>query len=315
MNPQNACCAVGRDESQAITDPIAITPQSADTTEMIKLDGGSFLMGSNDRTFPADGEAPVREVTLDPFWIDATAVTNAQFTQFVDATGYVTEAERFGWSFVFFAFLPKNAPPLRSVPAAPWWRQVFKADWRRPEGFNSTIDMRQNHPVVHVSWHDAAAYARWAGKKLPTEAQWEFAARGGLKQKQYPWGDKLLTNGKHRCNIWQGKFPTLNTKRDGFVGTCPVRAFRPNRYGLYNMTGNVWEWCADWFSPDFHQRDTRINPQGPPIGTAKVMKGGSYLCHKSYCNRYRVGARTYNTADSSTGHMGFRLVCEGMRIE
>jgi len=312
MSEQNSCCTVPRDGQTQILDAVAVpATKSAETTNMVKLDGGSFLMGSNDRTFPADGEAPIREITLDPFWIDETTVTNAQFAQFIDATGYVTEAERFGWSYVFYAFLPKDAPPLRSVQSAPWWRQVFGADWRRPEGFDSTISARHDHPVVHVSWHDAAAYATWCGKRLPTEAEWEYAARGGLRQKKYPWGDKLIPNGKHRCNIWQGKFPTLNTKKDGFVGTCPVREFRPNRYGLYNMTGNVWEWCADWFSPAFHQRDTRKNPQGPLTGTAKVMKGGSYLCHKSYCNRYRVGARTQNTPDSSTRHTGFRLVLAG----
>lgn len=309
---QHACCGASRPPAEK---PIARTSieraATCSTDGMVRLEGGTFLMGSRDRSFPADGEGPVREVVLDPFWIDATAVTNAQFAQFVDATSYITEAERFGWSFVFFGFLPEDTPPLRSVPQAPWWRQVFGAEWRKPEGFDSTVADRPDHPVVHVSWHDAQAYAAWCGKRLPTEAEWEFAARGGLRQKKYPWGNKLLPNGQHRCNIWQGKFPSLNTQRDGYVGTCPVDAFRPNRYGLYNMTGNVWEWCADWFSPTFHQQEKRHNPQGPPIGTVKVIKGGSYLCHKSYCNRYRVGARSHNTPDSSTGHMGFRLVADG----
>lgn len=278
---------------------------------MVHLDGGTFLMGSTDPSFPQDGEAPIREVILPPFWIDTCAVTNEQFAAFVTETGYTTEAERFGWSFVFHLFLPAEHPPTRSVQGAPWWRQVFGANWRQPEGGPSGIAKRMNHPVVHVSWNDAVAYANWCGKRLPTEAEWEFAARGGLVQKRFPWGDRLVVNGKHRCNIWQGKFPTANTKKDGFAGTCPVDWFRPNKYGLFNMSGNVWEWCADWFST-VRPAGKQFNPQGALRGTAKVMKGGSYLCHKSYCNRYRVGARTSNTPDSSTGHMGFRLVADGV---
>jgi formylglycine-generating enzyme required for sulfatase activity len=161
---------------------------------------------------------------------------------------------------------------------------------------------------VHVSWNDASAYADWAGKRLPTEAEWEYAARGGLEQKLYPWGDDLTPAGRHLCNIWQGEFPTHDTAEDGYAGTCPVDAFPPNGFELYSVAGNVWEWCLDWFSPDFHRIATRVNPVGPPSGTAKVMKGGSYLCHASYCNRYRVAARTSNTPDSSTTNTGFRCV-------
>ena len=276
---------------------------------MVLLEGGSFLMGTEYKNgFPSDGEGPVREVELNPFWIEPYAVTNKRFSQFIEATGYKTESETFGWSFVFHLFLPKNFPPTRAVPGSEWWRQVFGADWRHPEGPQSNIEGREDHPVVHISWNDAVRYANWAGKRLPTEAEWEYAARGGLKQKKYPWGDSLLRNGKHQINIWQGKFPDKNTGKDGFLGTCPVDQFRPNNYGLYNMSGNVWEWCSDWFHPTFHVQAARKNPAGPPAGQAKVMKGGSYLCHKSYCNRYRVGARTHNTPDSATGHMGFRLV-------
>lgn len=317
-----ACCAVGRTPSDSLlkqpiqqtkprsngpcsNGPCSKVPCSKDG--MVALDGGTFLMGSNDSTFPADGEGPVREVTVSPFWIDKCAVTNTQFKQFVDETGYVTEAEQFGWSFVFHAFVPETVKTA-GIVATPWWRQVFGATWFAPEGIGSTIDARRNHPVVHVSWHDAVAYANWCGKRLPTEAEWEFAARGGLKQKTYPWGNQLTPEGKHRCNIWQGKFPVTNTQQDGYMGTCPVDAFRPNRFGLFNMTGNTWEWCADWFSPTFHQQDTRQDPRGMESGTSKVLKGGSYLCHRSYCNRYRVSARTSNTPDSTTGHMGFRLV-------
>jgi formylglycine-generating enzyme required for sulfatase activity len=275
---------------------------------MVRLEGGAFLMGSDDLSFPADGEGPVREVRVAPFWIDTFAVSNADFADFVEATGYVTEAEGFEWSFVFHLFLPADFPPTRAMAAAPWWRQVFGADWRHPEGPHSDIAARMNHPVVHVSWNDALTYAAWAGKRLPTEAEWEYAARGGLEQTRYPWGDQLSPKGKYRCNIWQGTFPTNNTGKDGYLGTAPVDAFQANGFGLYNAVGNVWEWCADWFSADFHRDGPRDNPQGPPAGEARVTKGGSYLCHASYCNRYRLGARTHNTPDSSTGHMGFRLV-------
>lgn len=311
MDNQSSCCTVSRNSSGGKVASSA-NQANGNTDGMILLDGGSYLMGTDyKKGFPADGEGPVREVKVDPFWIDPHVITNAQFADFVEETGYVTEAEHFGWSFVFHLFLPEDFPSTRGVAEVPWWRQVYGAIWRQPEGEGSSIEDRMTHPVVHVSWNDAVAYASWAGKRLPTEAEWEFAARGGLRQKKYPWGDRLLINDKHQCNIWQGEFPTRNSAQDGYVGTCPVDAFKPNRFGLYNMSGNVWEWCSDWFSPSFHQRPqpgARANPAGPPTGTHKVMKGGSYLCHKSYCNRYRVGARTSNTPDSSTGHMSFRLV-------
>lgn len=264
-------------------------------------------MGADDREgFAADGEGPVRKVTLRPFWIDATSVTNARFAAFVDATGYVTEAERFGNSFVFGGLLPDDFPETRGVAAAPWWREVPGACWRAPEGPRSDIETRMDHPVVHVSWNDATAYCAWAGVRLPAEAEWEYAARGGLDRRRYPWGDELTPGGEHMCNIWQGAFPSHNTLDDGFLGTAPAAAFPANGYGLSNMAGNVWEWCADWFSPSFHAGGPRDNPAGPPLGEAKVIRGGSYLCHASYCNRYRVAARSSNTPDSTTGHMGFR---------
>ena len=305
------CCAVSRDSGEVLPVSEQVLPFSAEspnTTDMIRLDGGTFLMGSSDPTFPTDGEGPIREVGVNPFYIDPHAVTNAQFAEFIKATGYVTEAEQFKWSYVFFQFLPDDYPPTKGVASAPWWRQIFGADWSHPEGANSTIDDRLDHPVVHVSWNDAQAYATWSGKRLPTEAEWEFAARGGLRQKRYPWGDKLMPKGNHRCNIWQGRFPEKNSRSDGFAGTCPVGSFRPNKYGLYNTSGNVWEWTADWWGTRHQNSGIVDNPTGPTSGTGKVMKGGSYLCHKSYCNRYRVAARTQNTPDSSTGHMGFRLV-------
>jgi formylglycine-generating enzyme len=307
-----ACCVPadrGRAGEKPDRPPTYPTAIAGSTEGMVLLAGGEFLMGTDSREgYPDDGEGPVRKVRLQPFWIDAVAVSNARFAEFVDATGHVTEAERFGWSFVFAGLLPDDFPPTRGVAAAPWWRQVHGADWRHPEGRHSSSADRLDHPVVHVSWDDALAYCRWAGKRLPTEAEWEYAARGGLEQQRYPWGDKLTPDGEHRMNVWQGRFPSLNTKEDGYFAAATVDAFPPNGYGLYNMTGNAWEWCTDWFSPTFHVKGPRDNPTGPPGGDRKVMRGGSYLCHRSYCYRYRVAARSANTPDSSTGNLGFRCV-------
>jgi sulfatase modifying factor 1 len=282
------------------------------TTDMVELPGGRFLMGTEDREgFPADGEGPIRGVTLDPFLIDKYSVRNRDFAGFIDATNYKTEAERFGWSFVFAGDLPDAGSSIAaadSVTGVDWWKRIYGATWDHPEGPGSDITSRAEHPVVQVSWNDAAAYARWAGKRLPTEAEWEFAARGGLEQNLYPWGNDLTPGGEHRCNIWQGTFPHINTADDGYVSTAPVEAFPANGYGVYGIVGNVWEWCADWFDPRYHQLATTLNPLGPPAGAARVMKGGSYLCHKSYCNRYRVAARSSNTPDSATTNIGFRCV-------
>ena len=277
---------------------------------IVEVPGGIFQMGSADPSFPADAEGPVRLVRLDGFRIGAYAVSNGEFASFVADTGHVTDAERFGWSFVFQGFLPSDHPPTRAVPGTPWWRQVYDADWRRPEGPGSSIDARGHHPVVHVSWNDAAAYAAWAGGRLPSEAEWEYAARGGLGGKRFPWGDELTPAGEHRCNVWQGTFPNHDSGDDGFRGTAPVDAFEPNGYGLYNVSGNVWEWCSDWFGTRGRVATDGVldDPQGASAGPGRVIKGGSYLCHDSYCNRYRVAARTHNAPDSTTGHMGFRVV-------
>jgi len=260
--------------------------------------------------FPSDGEGPVRPVALAPFDIDVYPVTNEDFAIFVKDTGYETESERYGWSFVFWMHLPSERLEELvedTVAAAPWWCKVSGANWKNPEGPGSSVSDRLRHPVVHVSWNDAVAYAGWAERSLPTEAQWEYAARGGLSQKLYPWGDELTPEGKHLCNIWQGEFPRVDTGDDGFIGSCPVDAFPPNGYGLYSMTGNVWEWCSDWFHTRF-SNTLDEDPAGPSQGTTKVMKGGSFLCHASYCNRYRVAARTSNTPDSATSNIGFRCV-------
>lgn len=304
-----ACCAptVGARAAPAIVPARRPSRVPARPADMVRLPGGVFLMGTDERAgYPADGEGPVRQVRVRPFWIDAHAVSNERFAAFAAATGHVTDAERFGWSYVFAGLLPADFPPTRAVVQTPWWRQVEGADWRRPEGPHSDIRDRMDHPVIHVSWNDALTYCRWAGLRLPTEAEWEYAARGGLRQQRYPWGDHLTPKGRHRMNVWQGRFPDHDTGEDGYVGTAPVGAFPPNGYDLYNMTGNVWEWCADWFSPDWRQRGPRENPAGPPLGTHRVMRGGSYLCHKSYCYRYRVAARSANTPDSTTGNLGFR---------
>jgi len=257
--------------------------------------------------YPEDGEGPTHEVQLSEFRIGRCAVTNELFARFVDQTGYVTEAERFEWSFVFGGLLPDDFPPTRAVAAAPWWRQVYGADWRHPEGPHSELDGRDGHPVVHVSWADAREFCAWSRTRLPTEAEWEYAARGGLEGEHYPWGSEREPGGEHRMNVFQGRFPAENTLADGYAGTAPVDAFPPNGHGLHNTTGNVWEWCADWFHPAYYRTSPSVDPQGPDVGTHRVMRGGSYLCHESYCFRYRVDARSANTPDASAGNIGFRV--------
>jgi formylglycine-generating enzyme required for sulfatase activity len=261
--------------------------------------------------YDADGEGPIHAVELTPFRIGAMCVTNDDFAVFIDDTGHVTDAERFGWSFVFAGLLPDDFEATRAVVQTPWWRQVYGADWRHPEGPHSDVTTRLAHPVVHVSWNDAVAFGRWSGTRLPTEAEWERAARGGLRGAIFPWGDELEPGGRHMMNVFQGAFPTTDTGDDGWIGTAPVDAYEPNGYGLHNMTGNVWEWCADWYSTTYYRRSARQDPHGPPSGTSRVMRGGSYLCHASYCRRYRVAARSANTPDSSAGNIGFRVALEG----
>lgn len=313
MNPLKVlpCCAPTKARAQildassrASAERIRATAGSLE--EMIKVEGGRFLMGSEDAdSITPDGEGPIRAVTIDQFYLDRYPVTNERFREFIRASGYRTEAEQFGWSFVFKGHLPPD-DESQGVAGLNWWRRINGANWSHPEGPDSNIDSRAHFPVTHVSWNDAQAFAKWAGKRLPTEAEWEMAARGGLEQKRFPWGDELTPDGKHLCNIWQGEFPNIDLAEDGYSAPAPVDAFPPNGFGFGTITGNVWEWCSDWFSPDYHLQATRANPVGPLRGATKAMRGGSYLCHASYCNRYRVAARTSNTPDSSTTNIGFR---------
>jgi formylglycine-generating enzyme len=267
--------------------------------------GQTFAMGDaqNDGV-RLDGEQPVHPVRLEAFEIDATTVTVADFRAFVDDTGYRTEAESFGWSAVFHLAVTDPSRVAGVLAGTPWWLGVSGADWAHPGGPSSSA--LDDHPVVHVSWNDAQAYCTWAGRRLPTEAEWECAARGGVASQRYPWGDSLPE--AWSCNIWQGTFPTVNTVEDGWLTTAPARSFEPNGYGLFQPVGNVWEWCADWFSPVYYAQSPLDEPTGPTLGTTRVIRGGSYLCHDSYCNRYRNAARSSNTPDSSTGNTGFRTV-------
>jgi sulfatase modifying factor 1 len=275
----------------------------------VQLEGGAFEMGDAlNEGYPADGERPVHTVELSAFAIAPTTVTNAQFAAFVAATGYRTDAERFGSSAVFhMAVRAPSREIVGGIPGAEWWIEVLGADWAHPAGRNSNWQEFADHPVVHVSWFDAERYCDWASVRLPTEAEWEFAARGGHPGRRFPWGDRLTPAGEFRANTWNGTFPTHNTLADGFLTTAPVRTFPPNDFGLYQTSGNVWEWCSDWFSETYYSLSPRSGPAGPSAGTQRVSRGGSYLCHGSYCSRYRLAARYSNTPDSSSGNVGFRV--------
>jgi formylglycine-generating enzyme len=305
---------------------------------MAWIPGGEFLMGTNSNLGWPD-EKPAHPVKVDGFWMDATEVTNAQFAKFVKETGYVTTAEKAPTLEEIMRQVPPGTPPpsedmliaasmVFTPPAgdvsldnfAQWWTWVPGASWKHPEGPESSIEGREDHPVVHISWYDAEAYAKWAGKRLPTEAEWEYAARGGLKGKDFAWGDTPPSKDFVMANIWHGKFPTENTKVDGYSGTSPVKTFPPNGYGLYDMGGNVWEWCSDWYDRKLHLRLADLgvaeNPRGPektsdpdqPFAELRVQKGGSFLCHESYCLRYRPSARHGGAPDTGMSHTGFRCV-------
>lgn len=304
---------------------------------MVWVKGGRFRMGATDREGRPD-EYPAHEVQLDGFWIDATEVTNAQFAAFVQATGYRTVAERKpDWEELkkqLSSGTPKPADELlvaasltfyqpdRPVPlndASQWWRWTPGADWRHPQGPQSSINGKDHYPVTQVAWEDAVAYARWASKRLPTEAEWEYAARGGLTSKKYSWGDEDVEIGKPKANTWQGSFPNHDEPRDGFAGAAPVKSFQPNAYGLYDMAGNVWEWVDDWYAPDYYQTvagQVAQNPRGParsydpqePTVPKKVTRGGSFMCNASYCTGYRVSAKMKSSPDTGLENTGFRCV-------
>lgn len=272
-------------------------------------------MGTDDRDgYPEDGEGPARPVSVAPFELAATTVTNEQFREFVRATQHVTTAEQAGRSFVFAGQLDEPARrAARQVPRGlPWWLDVEHACWQRPEGPGSGIVGRLDHPVVHVSWFDAQAYCRWAGVRLPTEAEWEFAARGGLTGCRYPWGDEFDEDDDRpsgtgpRCNVWRGRFPS-EPRAPWRPGTLPAHALAPNGWGLHHMVGNVWQWCADWFSPRYHLDTASQGPLHDRVSGRRSMRGGSFLCHRSYCNRYRVAARSSNSPGSSSSNCGFRV--------
>jgi len=305
---------------------------------MVYIKAGTFSMGGDNKQASQD-EYPKHKVTVDGFWMDETEVTNAQFAEFVKATGYITTAEKKpDWEEMKKQLPPGTPkPPESDLVAASlifsqpdhavslndysqWWKWQAGADWKHPHGPGSDIKGKENYPVVHVSWYDAEAYAKWAGKRLPTEAEWEWAARGGLQNKIYPWGDEGVDVGAVKANSWQGQFPTNNTLRDKFAGTSPVKSFKSNAYGLYDMAGNVWEWCADLYHSQYYQEvnkpDGIKNPQGPsssydpdePLARKRVLRGGSFLCNDTYCSGYRVARRMKSTEDTGMEHTGFRCI-------
>jgi len=297
------------------------------TNGMVWIPGGAFWMGSEKGQ---SDERPVHQVNVDAFWMDKHEVTNEEFAKFIKATGYVTIAERKPNPRDFPGVPLENLvagsivfdPPPGDVPLDNhfiWWKYIPGANWRHPQGPKSTINGLEKHPVVHVSWLDAAEYCRWAGKRLPTEAEWEFAARGGLEKKEFMWGDELTPGGKWLANIWQGRFPNENTLADGFRLTAPVGSFPPNGFGVYDLAGNVWEWCADWYLPDYYGKSSGRNPQGPdssfdpnePGVMKRVQRGGSYMCTDLYCGAYRPSTRMKSSPDTGLSHSGFRCVKSG----
>lgn len=305
------CCPTsGR--ASASTPTVSFRAAGLDTTSRVAFPLGRVQVGTSDRIHPGDGESPPRSVRVKPFSMDICAVTNARFARFMAETRYVTDAQRYGWSYVFFGLLA-DPDAHTALPGLDWWRRVEGARWDRPEGAGSTLDDRMDHPVTHVSWNDATAFATWAGGRLPTEAEWECAAQGTLGHVRYPWGQREPDDtGFFPCNIWQGTFPHSNTGGDGYVATAPARSYAPNKAGLYNMVGNTWEWTADQFRIRSPSKAARQANDAARRSGARVVKGGSFLCHRTYCYRYRIAARSSNTPDTTLSHTGFRLAYDAV---
>ncbi len=343
-NTKKSCCIAGiptryivnsknNSKDKSVTNTTTTSPVG-----MVWIPGGTYSMGGDNDQARQD-EFPKHIVKLNGFFIDITEVTNAQFAKFVAATGYKTTAEKdINWEELKKQLPPETEKPdsetlkaasLVFVPTegevslqdySQWWSWSHGADWKHPKGKDSDIVGKENYPVVHISWEDANAYCKWAGKRLPTEAEWEYAARGGLTKSVYSWGNEKVEEGQAHCNIFQGNFPYKNEVTDGFAGSAPVKSFAPNGYGLYDMAGNVWEWCADKYNnlyyDSFKKVKVALNPKGPlksydpdePLVAKRVMRGGSFLCNESYCSGYRVSARMKSSSDSSMEHLGFRCV-------
>jgi formylglycine-generating enzyme required for sulfatase activity len=309
-----SCCAPSREPAGGAATIRPEPPRDASAAPAairVHFPATRSIVGTHTPLIAPDGEGPRRQVVLRSFALETVAVTNARFAAFIEATGYVTEAERFGWSPVFRLLLPADAIYPPSPGATPWWIPVDGACWAAPEGPGSSVAERMDHPVAHVSWADAKAFAAWCGGRLPTEAEWEHAARGGLADPRFPWGDEEPDDDTIMCNIWQGVFPHTNTQADGYLGTCPVDAFPPNGAGLFGMAGDVWEWTGDPFRVRSLSRDARMRNAHAARTGERVLKGGSFLCHKSYCYRYRIAARSALTAESSASNVGFRVAYDG----
>ena len=303
------CCPPDNSRATEFSPTFFEPSLTADRPASVVVPGGLGLLGTSKPLIRTDGEGPLRKGRVRSVSMSQGSITNAQFAAFVAETGYITEAEHIGWSFVFWSQVPDYLAETWKVPGSPWWHRVDGVSWQRITGPEcDLIEKIPDHPVVHVSWNDSTAYASWAGGRLPTELEWEHAARGGLGDVRYPWGDTEPDDKQTLlCNIWQGIFPRTNTALDGYETTAPAVSFGPNGFGLYNMVGNVWDWTADTF-----RVPSRLDRQGAIQSDAqnpmKLAKGGSFLCHKSYCHRYRIAARIANTVDSATTHMGFRVV-------
>lgn len=308
--PVKSCCvpSSARGVPSSARD-VAASP-GCDTASVLRLPAGMVTLGTDRPFFREDGEGPGRRVPIHAFGIDAHAVTNRRFATFVAATGFRTEAERYGWSYVFQDFVPAGLH-AEAPPGTPWWRKLDGAHWAAPDGPGSCWQDRPGHPATHIAWNDAVTFAAWAGGRLPGEAEWEYAAKGGDDAARFPWGADEPDDGNALCNIWQGRFPASNTRADGFIGTAPVDAFRPNGFGLFNACGNVWEWCADPFRVRSLTGAARQRNKAAAAERERVMKGGSYLCHRSYCYRYRIAARSGRSPDTSAGHTGFRVAYDG----